>query len=250
MNKYPIYIPSKGRADSQKTVRLLEKNGINNYYVVVEHKEYHAYCDTVEKSHVLRMKGDNYGTSSAARNFAIEHSKKSGFAKHWQMDDDISTVYEHDKGKRLTTTLPEIFATMEKETDKLPLVGIVGMRTANFLKDVKHRVTYNTSLTSLYLITNTGVRFRGIMYVDMDFELQLLKKGMKTIKYENFVFVFQTPMKHPGGYCDTYKDDKKRMEAIDIFFKNNPDIKLEVHRNPQGFLAIKNFGSVWRKYKN
>jgi len=247
--KYPIYIPSKGREDNQKTVKLLLSHGINNFYVVVESNEYLEYGKHVPYKNILRMRSSNYGTSTNARNFCIEHSIKKGFKKHWQLDDDINKVFRHSRPKIVHDDLKLIFNELEDISDSTPLVGIVGMYTNNFLCDITKPIQYNTSVTSLFLITNYNIRFRGTMYVDIDYQLQLLKKGLRTVKCQDYAFVFQTPLKHKGGYYDIYKDDKKRTEANNEFLRLNPDIKCEIHRNAQGYLALKGLRTIWRKYQ-
>jgi hypothetical protein len=248
--KYPIYIPSKGRAATQKTVKLLLDNKIENFYVVVEANDYKEYCKYVNSDRLLKLPSSSYGTSVVARNFCIEHSLKKGFKKHWQFDDDINKIFCHDKSITIHKRVADILITMEQLSDKNAICGVIGMRTANFLKSVTVSIRYNTSLTSLFLITNSSLRFRGTMYVDMDYQLQVLKRGMQTMKCEDYAFVFQTPMKHKGGYYDIYSNDNRRTAAINEFLKFNPDLKhLTIERNTQGFLALKNFGRVWRKYK-
>jgi hypothetical protein len=249
MNKYPIYIPSKGRADSQKTVRLLEKHGIDNYYVVVEKSEYFAYCDNVEKEHVLRLPGDNYGTSSVARNFAIEHSRKKGFLKHWQIDDDVTRIIQHNKAKLVTEDIKFVLSEVEKISDAYPTVSITGMHMMNFLGGVTKPVTINTMVSGAALVTNTALRFRGTMYVDRDFVLQSFKRGYITVKCNDFAFAYVKTLVQKGGYYDTYSDDEKRLKSIKEFLSYHPEVDPTVERHPLGFLHLKNIGAVWSKYK-
>jgi hypothetical protein len=218
--------------------------------VVVESNEYLEYGKHVPYKNILRMHSSNYGTSTNARNFCIDHSTKNGFKKHWQLDDDINKVFHHDKSKIIHKDLKLIFEALESISDSTTLAGITGIRTDNFLKSVTKPIRYNTSLTSFFLITNSSIRFRGTMYVDMDYQLQVLKHGYKTIKCEEYAFVFQTPLKQKGGYYEIYANDEKRIKAINEFLKLNPDIKCQIHRNSQGYLALKNFGKIWSKYKN
>lgn len=250
--KYPIYIPSKSRATHQRTVKLLEANKITNYYVVVEKNELDEYRKNstfTNDPRILCLPKSNYGTSIVARNFCIEHSKKLGFDKHWQFDDDISKVYEHDLGKIVHTNLKYILEHLESASVVYDC-HMIGIKTsASFLGQPSPIVTVNTSLTSLYLIKNCKVRFRGTMLVDIDYQLQLLRKKFRIIRLNKFAFVFKTPTKVPGGYCDIYKDDKRRLKAINEFLKNNPDVEPGVKRSSTGFWVLKNIGKIWRKFK-
>ena len=51
-NQFPIYIPSKGRADSRLTIKALEEMGVP-YTVVVEEQEYSEYAKVVPKKNIL-----------------------------------------------------------------------------------------------------------------------------------------------------------------------------------------------------
>lgn len=248
--KYPIYIPSKGRADKQLTVKLLLANGITNFFVIVEAgHDAVEYTRTIGNKHVLVLKESNYGTSSVARNYAIEHSKRVGFAKHWQLDDDISKIYGHKKGKVTNVNVGEILREVER-LDKEHKSNITGVNTsASFLSQTKKEFNENGSLTSLYLITNDKFRFRGTMLVDMDYQLQLLRAGLQTLRCNNFAFVFKSPLKAKGGYYDIYSNDKKRTQALSEFFKNNPDVEPGIKRSSVGFLVAANISKVWHQFK-
>jgi len=52
MNKYPLYIPSKGRYEYMITSKVLTKMNIH-HYIIVEPQEYDQYCEAVEKNKLL-----------------------------------------------------------------------------------------------------------------------------------------------------------------------------------------------------
>jgi len=90
-NRWPIYVVSKGRADSRLTNRALAAIGVE-HYVVVEEFEADLYRREVERAEVLvlppRYKAeydvfDDLGLSKGtgpgpARNFAWDHAAESG----------------------------------------------------------------------------------------------------------------------------------------------------------------------------
>ncbi len=247
--KYPIYIPSKGRASNQRTVKLLESQGITNYYVIVEKNEKTEYEKFVGKEHILVLPASDYGTSTFARNFAIEHSAKNGHKKHWQIDDDVNKLCRHRGGKVISEDIEYVLTNVEIISDSYPTVSITGLHFFNFLKDVKKAVTVNTMVSGVSLITNTSIRFRGVMYVDRDFVLQSLKKGYTTIKCNDFSFTYIATLKQKGGYYNVYSDDKRRLAAIKEFLSYHPEIDATVERHPLGFLHLKNIAGIWRKYQ-
>jgi hypothetical protein len=254
--RYPIYIPSKGRWENTRTVDLLEKNKITNYFVVVEKPEAEKYNVRPDGTNGIHAKKllvipPAKGSSAPARNFCLEHAKKNGHKKIWMLDDDITNIYMHYKGKKcIAVSVLDCFERLENFSERATKVKAVGMRTsASFLKDVKKDLQFNCSLTSIYLLSVDTFRFRGTMLVDMDYQLQILRAGYKTLRMENYAFTFITPTKITGGYYDIYTDDKKRLAAIKEFCKLNKDVDPTVERNTTGFYVLKNISKIWRKFK-
>src|SRR5689334_7989441 len=78
--KYPIYIPSKGRADNCLTAKALMRDGVP-FLLVVEPQEVEAYCKNFPAENILTLPFSNLGKGSIpARNWIKEHSKKNGDA--------------------------------------------------------------------------------------------------------------------------------------------------------------------------
>ena len=50
--KYPLYIVSKGRADSRLTSKALEKMQVP-YYIVIEKSDYKDYSAVIDKKKIL-----------------------------------------------------------------------------------------------------------------------------------------------------------------------------------------------------
>jgi len=237
---------------------MLLNAGIDNFFIVVEKFEkfdYMLHFPVFAESgarKILPLPMSHCGTSSIARNFCLNHAAKNGHKKLWMLDDDITRVFAHNQGKNINWGVQEIFEELEKIADS-PInkkVMAMGLRTsASFLKQVKKSEQRNCSLSSIYLLTVDNFRFRGIMLVDMDYQLQILRAGFETLRMENFAFSFITPTKIKGGYYDIYTDDEKRRKAINLFLKYNPDVDPEISRNTTGFLVLKNISKIWRKFK-
>ena len=54
MNKYPVYIISKGRWEKPLTANFFKKDGVD-FKIAVEPQEYDAYCDSVGKKYVMKL---------------------------------------------------------------------------------------------------------------------------------------------------------------------------------------------------
>src|ERR1017187_6269949 len=97
--EYPVYIPSYGRADSLYTAKCLQKDGVP-FYVVAQpqhKKEYSAWKESL----LVLPEDNNVSGLIMARNYIKEHSIKAGFARHWQLDDNISVFYRRFEGNRI-----------------------------------------------------------------------------------------------------------------------------------------------------
>ena len=60
-NKYPMYIVSKGRADSRLTSKALEAMGLM-YFIIVEAQEYEEYAKVIDPHKVLILHHTTRGT--------------------------------------------------------------------------------------------------------------------------------------------------------------------------------------------
>ena len=60
LNKYPIYIISKGRYEKPLTALLFEKYNID-YLIAVEPQEYELYCNSLGTHRVLKLPFSNLG---------------------------------------------------------------------------------------------------------------------------------------------------------------------------------------------
>lgn len=88
--RYPVYVPSKGRADVCMTSGFLSRDGVP-HFVVVEPQEADAYRATVGRDPlctVLELPFRDLGQGSIpARNWIKDHAVAAGADRHWQLDD-------------------------------------------------------------------------------------------------------------------------------------------------------------------
>ena len=125
--KYPLFIVSKGRADTRYTARYLDYMNVP-YRLVVEPDEYNLYVKAVgDKNKVLQMDmsykekydtcdelGLNKSTGPGpARNFVWDYSIDEGYDYHWVMDDNIRSFRRYNKNEKVKVSSGTIFAAME-----------------------------------------------------------------------------------------------------------------------------------------
>lgn len=249
MNKYPIYIPSKGRYEKKLRTTSLYLDEINvPYKLVVEPDEYDKYLKEVKdksKLMVLDMAYkkkydtcDDYGTkkstgSGPARNFIWDYAKKNGFKYHWCMDDNIRSLQRITKNRKITVSNPIIIKLMEDFVERYKNVAIAGPQYDYFHPSgvVKKPFNVNARIYSCLLInTNIPFRWRGRHNEDTILSLDVLKAGWCTILFNAFLQQKQTTMTMKGGNTEEFYKDSSRLYVSKLLQKVHPDYTKVVKR--------------------
>lgn len=205
--RFPLYIPTKGRADSRLTSIALTAMGVP-HFLVVEPQEVAEYQHASRGSLAsvlpldLSYKGryelcDTLGLSKStgpgpARNFAWAHSIASGHAWHWVMDDNIKSFRRLHHGAKVKVSDGAIFAAMEDFAARYENVAMAGPNYAMFAYEadastIKPFVT-NTRIYSCNLIRNdVPQRWRGRYNEDTILSLDFLKAGWCTVQFNAFL---------------------------------------------------------------
>lgn len=202
--QFPLYVVSKGRADSRLTARTLEGMRVP-YYIVVEPQEVDTYAAVIGPAgRVLPLDmsyKDRYDTFDAlglskstgpgpARNFAWDHAIANGFAWHWVMDDNLRYFYRLHNNRKIVAGDGAIFRAMEDFCIRYENVAMAGPNYHMFAKQ-KQRIPpfiVNTRIYSCNLIRNdTPFRWRGRYNEDTDLSLRMLKAGWATVQFNAFL---------------------------------------------------------------
>jgi len=201
--KYPIYIVSKGRADTRLTAKALEAMQVP-YYIIVENQEYQDYASVIAAHKILILPTsyqdayetcDELGSNKSkgpgpARNFAWEHSTSLGAARHWVMDDNIASFQRLNRNLMVKVSSGTIFKAAEDFIDRYENVYISGFNYDFFVqsKEVHPPFIRNTRIYSCLLIQNNiPYRWRGRYNEDTDLSLRVLKDGHCTIQFNAFI---------------------------------------------------------------
>lgn len=192
MNKYPIYIVSKGRWETRHTAKALERIGIK-YFIAVEEHEYEKYQAVTDpaKGTVLKLPWSNHGKGSGpARNWVWEHSKAAGFKRHWVLDDNIQEFWRYNHNQRIRLDTGSFFRACEDFCDRYKNVMMAGLQYKFFVVDSYPYppIIQNTRLMSCILIQNDCPhKWRGKYNEDVDLSLRILKDGYCTILFYTFL---------------------------------------------------------------
>lgn len=232
---YPIYIPSKGRADYSMTVRMLSRFKVP-HFVIVEEQEAAAYRRTV-KAHggygtvlildpayqtdydaCMTLEPGQSPGSGPARNFGWDHALASGAGRYWCIDDNVNGFWYYNNNRKMHAGDALPIRLMEEFTDRYQNVAMSGPNYYMFVsRKSKHPAfTANTRIYSCNLIdTSLPFRWRGRYNEDTILSLDLLKAGYCTILFNAWLQWKQPTGEMPGGnQIEIYKAgtlDKSRM---------------------------------------
>ena len=234
-NKYPLYIPSKGRWDTMFTSKALTRMGLW-HNIVVEPQEVEIYKDAskdllatiIELDMSYKEKYeycDEHGTSrptgsGPCRNFIWDHSIANGHDWHWIMDDNIRHFGIKKNGVRGTTSNKKFWTYMENFMHRYENVSMGGPNYTFFVFGTKKPFHANTRIYSCNFIKNSiPFRWRGRYNEDTILSLDMLKQGHATILFNGFTQYKQNTQAVKGGNTDTvYKygtlDKSKMIENI------------------------------------
>jgi len=187
---YPVYIISKGRADSRLTSKSLERMKVP-YYIAVEPQEYEQYAAVIDPKKILTLPFSNHGLGSyPARNWCWDHSISIGAKKHWILDDNISDFYRLNENERIRVESGAIFKAAEDFTDRYENIKISGFQYRFFISPNSKYApfTLNTRVYSCLLIDNTCKRRWRLKYnEDVDICIQVLKDGDCILLFNAFL---------------------------------------------------------------
>lgn len=241
--KYPIYIVSKGRADTRYTSKALESMN-QPYYIVVEPQEYEEYAEVIDAKKILLLPQkyhDEYDPCTddewksngpgAARNFAWQHSIDNGFSRHWVMDDNIRRFARLNNNRALTCNTGGVFAMAEDFCDRYSNVALAGPQYEMFVvfKDDRPAFILNTRIYSCLLINNDiPYRWRGRYNEDTDISLRALKDGWCTVEFYAFMQQKIVTQALKGGNTEAFYADEGTMNKSKMIQKMHPDVSRVV----------------------
>lgn len=224
-NRFPIHIPSKGRHDSNITVKALERMKVEKYFVIVEEQEFEQYRNALGKDHLLVLDRtyqknyqtlDNLGDTKSkgpgpARNFAWDHAIKLGFPWHWVMDDNIFRFSRLNNNNYFEVRDSVLFRVMEDFCLRYENIAMAGPNYEMFVprKEKHPPMVFNTRIYSCNLIRNdVPFRWRGRYNEDTILSLDMLSAGWCTVQFNVFLqFKAPTQTVKGGNNTDFYSKE-------------------------------------------
>lgn len=210
--RYPVYIPTKGRAKQFLTARMFEADGVD-FRVVVEPNEVERYAEWAGR---LLVMPENDRGLVYARNWIKDYSKSRGEERHWQFDDDIEYASRILKGYRIRCDSNVALAAAEDFADRYENVALLSFNSEFFLpcnggtlSSQRWPPFYrNARCYTCFLVLNSlPNRWRQRYNEDTDMSLQVLADGWCTVLINAFMIKTKTTMSSGGGQTPIYVND-------------------------------------------
>ena len=217
MPRYPIYIPSKGRAERLLTARFLMADKIP-FHVVVEAQERDAYARVVGADRVLVLPHVGQGLFQS-RNWIKAHATAAGTVRHWQLDDNIKRIRRLWGLKRIPCAAGPALAAVEDFVDRYENVAVAGLAYEEFVvpRAKLPPFSVNTHVYSTTLVLNAvPFGWRMLYNDDTDLCLQALAQGWCTVQVNAFMANKMKTMTVAGGNVDIYQGDGRLRMARDL----------------------------------
>lgn len=224
---YPIYVVSKGRADTRLTSKALEALGIE-YLIAIEPQEYEAYAEHIDAARILVLPFAELGQGSIpARNFVWDHALEGGHRRHWVLDDNINNFarYNNNEGRAIRNENP--FIPCETFVDRYANVALAGMhyRGHGSTSDPLPPFRLNSRVYSCILIDNAiPFRWRGRYNEDTDLCLRVLKAGYVTVLFNAYRIHKAQSMTMAGGNTDELYSGHGRKLMAESLVEQHPDV--------------------------
>jgi hypothetical protein len=216
--RYPVYIPSAGRADVCLTAKALLRDAVP-FLLVVQPREREDYARRFGAERVVCLPRDNDPGAKdgllRARNWIRDHAEASGAAKHWQLDDNISGFWRRWKARKVPCEAGLALRVAEDLTDRYENVGISGLNYYMFAPN-RSRVPpffVNAHVYSCTLVNHAApFRWRFEYNDDADLCLQVLAGGWCTILVNVFLAWKMTTMTVKGGNTEALYSGDGRLK--------------------------------------
>lgn len=242
--KHPLFIVSKGRADSRLTAKSLQKMGVP-FFIIVEEKEYETYCRVIPREQVLILPEryfdeydcfDEHGRTKStgpgpARNFAWDYAISIGAEWHWVMDDNINGFYRLYNNIKTPVGCGGIFRAMEDFCERYENVTMAGPNYFMFASRKTKMPPYvlNTRIYSCNLIRNNApFRWRGRYNEDTDISLRMLKAGNCTVQFNAFLQYKMPTQTLKGGNTDEFYHKEGTLRKGEKYADNGTLAKSEM----------------------
>ena len=212
--KYSVYIPSKDRAVTILSAKMLHNFNVP-FKIVIEPQDKEKYCAEFKIEQLLVMNENDQGIAYA-RNFIKDYSIKNGEKFHWQIDDNIKNLGVRLNGKSLKFPANQVLSMVESVTDLYDNVGGSSIMHEAFVFSQTTQINVNRQVYTAMLLNNdVPYRFRGGVIEDTDYNMQMLTNGYCTLLFTQLFMKKMTTGSMTGGNTDIHYGEGGRLIKVE-----------------------------------
>ena len=241
--QFAIYIPSKGRAETCSTPRLLMEEGIP-FTLVVEPQDHDAYCKEFPNTSISVLSENDRGLAYA-RSGAKDVSMERGEEWHWQFDDDLQALLRRTDNKNVPARPRGILREVEDYVTEYDNIGLAGLCQEVYAGAKPRPLRYNGQCSSFVLVRNNQLRWRDGVIEDTDYSLQVLSSGLCTVQFNRLVYSVPRTGSMTGGLTPSHLS-AKRVELSKGLQQAWPGA-FKIRIDKKGVARIRP-SQVWRKF--
>ena len=246
--RYPVYVPSYKRHDTNLTAKFLVNDKVP-FRLVVQPQEAARYMEALGDGVDYLILPKKVKGLMGTRNWIKDHAVSEGHARHWQLDDNIRMMRRWYKGKRIQCRSGIALRVCEDFTDRYENVAISGLQYEMFCCPVPGKGTppfyRNSKVYSCTLVNNEiPHRWRLVYNDDVDMCLQVLSDGWCTLIINAFMINKMWTMHVKGGNTPIYKGDG-RLEMARSLERAWPGVVSVKRRFNRPQHVVKD---AWRKF--
>jgi hypothetical protein len=229
--KFPVFIPTKGRADTRMTIRMFERLGVP-YTIFVEPQEFDAYSEHVSPGHIHVLPHRDKGLT-VTRNYIWDFAAEQGYPWFWTFDDNIGGLYRFNRNLKTPCADATVMAVIEDFAQRYENIAIAGMNYFMFVKRkyvvppyILNTRVYSNMLIRTFAEDSSGTPYRNVTFFndDTDLCLRVLKDRWCTVLFNAFLIEKKTTMTVSGGMTDYYNQTDRRLQFVEELRMAHPDV--------------------------
>ena len=246
---FPIYVPSKGRAISATTPKLLMRSNIP-FRLVVEPQESEAYAKQYGEDRILVLPKDNQGIIFS-RNFCKRHARTMGAKWHWQIDDDLISFRRRigiidGKFKAERCDALEALRGVQEFVTQFKNVAAACPKAQGAVFNEPRPFLVNQLIYTCGLFRTDVDAWWRVIPGDTDYSLQVLKQGWVTLLCFQYLQHSASSDAIAGGMQDVRGGATGRLNHLRNLKKLWPDDISLVERNHFGKASGR---ASWSQFK-
>lgn len=212
-----IFVPSKGRAGTSKTIENLWLAKAT-FTVVVEPQEAFIYRKAYPYAMFLVLPANDRGIGFV-RQFILEKAREEDLSFYWMLDDDITSMFEVRDRRCIKTEFTKVLQLAQAQFMARADVGQGALEYQQFAWSATFPFKFN-SYCDVAVFINVGltrkINYRSEMDLkeDRDFTIQLLHSGLRTMRTCWLAFGAPKNGSNTGGLQKIYKQVGRELEAV------------------------------------